>query len=78
VAQVGAQGGDGGGRAETARQQADAVQLLELLTVNDVGLAARNVLHEPGIHEDHVEAPSLDDLVERSACSTSPPTRPRS
>ena len=64
VAQIRAQGGDGGGGAETAAQQADAVQLLDPLAVHDVALPPRDVLHVMRVDEHHLEAPGLEDLVE--------------
>ena len=64
VAQIGAQGGDGGGRPEAAAQQADAMQLLEPLAVHDIGLASGDVLDVPRVDKDHLEAPGLEDLVE--------------
>jgi hypothetical protein len=65
VAQIRAQGGDGRGGTEAAAQQADTVQLLEPLAVQDVGFAAGDVLHVLGVDEHDGHAARLENLVER-------------
>jgi hypothetical protein len=41
------------------------VQLLQPLSVVDVGLAARNVLDVARVHEEYLEAAGLEDLEDR-------------
>ena len=66
MAQVGAQGRNGGGGPEAAAQQAHAMQLLQPLAVHDIGLSAGDILHVPSVHEHDRKAPSLENLVERN------------
>jgi len=42
------------------------VQFLQPLAVQDIALAARDVLHVPRVDEHHVEAAGLEELVERN------------
>jgi hypothetical protein len=51
-------------RAEGAIEQAEGVQLLDPLAVEDVGLAARDVLHTAGVDEADVEGAFFEDLEE--------------
>ena len=41
------------------------MQLLQPLAIQHVGLAARHVLHAPGIHQDHREAPLFQHTEQR-------------
>jgi hypothetical protein len=51
---------------EGAGEQAERVQLLQPLTIENVGLAARNVLHVLCVHQVDVEPTKLEDVVERN------------
>ena len=64
VPQIGAQRRDGRGGSEAAAQQPDAMELLDPLAVDDVGLPARDILDVTSVHEHHVDAPCLENLVE--------------
>jgi hypothetical protein len=55
---------DIGGRAEGAVEQAEGVELLDPLTVEDVGLAAGDMLHTAGVDEFDVESAFFEDLEE--------------
>jgi hypothetical protein len=52
------------GRAEGAIEQAEGVELLDPLAVEDVSLAARDVLHAAGIDEADLEVAFFEDLEE--------------
>jgi hypothetical protein len=51
-------------RAEGAIEQAEGVKLLDPLAVEDVSLAARDVLHTPGVDEADREVAFFEDLEE--------------
>jgi hypothetical protein len=52
-------------RPKRPREQPEAHQLLQPLTVEHVGLAPRHVLHMPGIDQIDAEAPALQQFIER-------------
>jgi len=66
VAQVTPQGGDVRLGSEARAEQAEGVELLDPLAIDEVRLAAGNILHVTGVDEQHVEAARLEDLVERN------------
>src|SRR5262245_26244850 len=62
VTQERTQDADLSGWPKRAAQQADGVQVLEPLTVLNVGLAAWDVLHVPSVDKTHFDASGLEDL----------------
>src|SRR2546426_10605798 len=63
VPQIGAQRRDGRGGSEATAQQPDAMELLDPLAVDDVGLVAGDTLYVTRVDEHDVEAAPLEDLV---------------
>ena len=53
------------GRTEGRAEQAVGHQLLQPLAVQDIGLAARDVLHMPRVDQEHGEAARLQQLEQR-------------
>ena len=53
------------GRAKRAAQQPEGEQLLQPLAVEHIGLAARDILHVPGVDQQDFEAAALEHLVQR-------------
>jgi hypothetical protein len=51
-------------RAERGPQEADSVQVLEPLTVLDIGLPPRDILHVPCVHQADLQAAGLQDLIQ--------------
>jgi hypothetical protein len=64
LAEEAPQEGDVSGGAEGAVEQAEGVELLDPLAIEDVGLAAGDVLHAAGVDETDLEAPIFEDLDE--------------
>jgi hypothetical protein len=56
---------------EATTKQTDAVQLLDPLAVQDVGLAPRDVLDVPGVDEHDLEAAILENLEDRDPVQAS-------
>ena len=65
VAHEGAQGEDRPGGAKAAAQEPDTVQLAQPLTVLDIALASGDVFDVPGVDEQHLDPPRLEDVVDR-------------
>ena len=72
VAQIRAERDDLRRRPKAPAQQADAVQLAQPLAIRHITFPAGDILEVPGIHEQDLEAPRFEDLVDRN------PDRPRS
>ena len=64
--QIRAERDDPVGRSDTSAQQADTVSFAPPLTVEDVALSARHVLHMPCVDEQHLTPAGLEDFVERN------------
>jgi hypothetical protein len=62
----GAEAADLFGRAEGGSKQSVAVELLEPLAIEDIGLFARDVLHMAGINEADLDAGMLEDVIQRN------------
>jgi len=64
MAQDGADGTNGFGRAKAAAQEADGMEILEPLAILDVGFAAGQIFAVPGVDQKDFQTGSLEDLEE--------------